>query len=125
MLRAVEQAYRTHGAPPLVLVVPQAEANPEVRVGEFTLRVMENELSVDGRRIALCKSESDLLYVLLTRADEVVPFDELRAILRPQPKTKRGSLAVHIHALRRKIEADRHRPRHLLTIRFRGYTFRP
>jgi len=124
MLRAVERAYRVHGALPLVLVVPQAEANPQVRCGRFELRVMENVLTVDERPIALTQSESDLLYVLMSRADDVVPFREMRGYLRPA-KTKKGSLAVHIHALRRKIESDLSRPRHIVTIRLRGYTFRP
>ena len=97
----------------------------EVRAGHFTLHVLENELRIGERTVRLRRAESDLLYLLLARAGKVVPFDALRGCL-PRPKTSRkGSLAVHIHSLRSKIETDPTRPRHLITIRERGYLLKP
>lgn len=86
---------------------------------------MENAVWIDGVRVELSRTEADILFVLMTNARRVVPFARLREeLLRPNQRG-RGSLAVHVHHLRDKIETSAGRPRHIVTIRGRGYRFQP
>jgi DNA-binding response OmpR family regulator len=86
---------------------------------------IENVVTIGERRVALARTEGDLLYTLMINAPRTVPFRELReSILRPDGRA-RSTLAVHVRYLREKIEPDPSRPRHILTSRRRGYRFQP
>jgi two-component system response regulator RegX3 len=95
------------------------------RVGELELDADRREVRVDGAPIDLTPREFDLLEYLMARSPAVVTRGELIAEIwdrnwdRPQQ-----TLDVHIAQLRRKLEADPHRPRHLHTLRGVGYQVR-
>ena len=125
VLRAIERFRRGQTRAPIVLVVTQSSVAPEIRRGGFVLRPMDNKLEVDGREIVLQRAEADLLHALMSHAGRIVTFGALKEkILRPA-RSARGSLAVHIRYLRQKIEPEPSRPRHIVTVRARGYRFQP
>jgi two-component system response regulator RegX3 len=92
--------------------------------GPVELDPERHEVIVRGESAAMTPKEFDLLELFLTRKgrlltrqyliDEVWGMDYVG-------DTK--TLDVHVKRLRQKIEEDRHRPRHLLTVRGLGYKF--
>ncbi len=109
---------------PVILVVDSQALDGEIILGDFHLRPMQNVLHLRERTIALHKIEADILGALMAHSGEVVTFERLREILQRPHGTTRGSVAVHICMLRQKIEETPGRPRHLMTVRGRGYCFR-
>lgn len=110
---------------PVILVVDDKALDGEIVVGDFHLRPMQNVLQLRERTIALHKIEADILGALMSHAGEAVSFEHLRQILQRPHGTSRGSVAVHICKLRQKFEEAPGQPRHLVTVRGRGYCFRP
>lgn len=102
-------------------------AQPQVlRMGGWSLdtgsRAVERP---DGERIVLTRGEFELLLALIERPDRVLSRSELLARI-----THRGDVPnertvdVLVGRLRRKIEPDPGRPRHLRTRHGQGYVFR-
>lgn len=110
---------------PVILVVDAEALDGEIAIGDFHLRPLQNVLQLRERTIVLHKIEADILGALMSHAGEAVTFEHLRRILQRPHGTSRGSVAVHICKLRQKIEEAPGRPRHLVTVRGRGYCFRP
>lgn len=94
-----------------------------MRVGAFSFSVRAKMLVHETSRITLSKMEADILLALMVASPRVVSFQELRGTL-DRPPTSRRALAVHICALRQKVESYPRWPYHLKTIRGRGYLFR-
>jgi Transcriptional regulatory protein, C terminal len=88
--------------------------------------VERHTVSVDGAQIQLRLKEFELLEMLLRNAGRVLTRTQL--IERVWGADYIGStktLDVHLTRLRTKIELDPGGPRHLVTVRGRGYKFEP
>lgn len=91
---------------------------------------LSDGLSVDlvGRRavlgdreVALTPTETKILSVLMRRLGHTVSNEYLLSRVWPLEEVFEDSLRVHVHRLRRKIEADAGSPHRLLTDRGLGY----
>jgi DNA-binding response OmpR family regulator len=82
-----------------------------------------NRIIVNGKSMGLTPTESILLHVLLRNAGRVVENRMLIARVWPQEDVYEDTLRVHMHRLRRKLEADSHHPHYIRTERGIGYMF--
>ncbi|MCU0464664.1 MAG: response regulator transcription factor [Anaerolineae bacterium] len=82
-----------------------------------------NRVVLDGKSISLTPTESILLHVLLRNAGRVVENRMLIARVWPDEDVFEDTLRVHMHRLRRKLEADSHHPHYIRTERGVGYMF--
>lgn len=83
-----------------------------------------NRVTVNGKNLSLTPTESILLHVLLRNAGRVVENRLLIARVWPsEPDIGEDTLRVHMHRLRRKLEADSHHPHYIRTERGIGYMF--
>lgn len=99
-----------------------------IRAGAISLDAHSLTVSLPGhRRKRLTPSEMQALRVLMLRAPSVVSRQELSAqIFGVEAAYDSAQLiAVYINRLRRKIERDAARPRHIITVRGSGYRFEP
>ncbi len=97
---------------------------PAIRI-DALLRVdfAHNRALVAGRTVRLTPTESVLLNVLIRHAPRVVQNNALLARVWPAEEVYEDTLRVHMHRLRRKLEADPHHPRYIRTERGVGYRF--
>ena len=82
-----------------------------------------NRVIVGGKSAGLTPTESILLHVLLRNAGRVVENRMLIARVWPSEDVYEDTLRVHMHRLRRKLEADSHHPHYIRTERGVGYMF--
>ena len=82
-----------------------------------------NRIVVNGKAYGLTPTESILLHVLLRNAGRVVENRLLIARVWPSEEVYEDTLRVHMHRLRRKLEADSHHPHYIRTERGIGYMF--
>lgn len=87
------------------------EVNPDTRV-----------VTKAGQDVALTPKEFDLLVALIQREGKVATRDELlREVWNYRGPVESRTVDTHMSELRRKLEEDPSRPRHLLTVRKVGY----
>ncbi len=105
------------------------------RIGDFAYTLapviqVDDRLAVDfanqtvyieGRAVSLTPTETKLLYVLMRNAGQAVSTDFLLRRIWPLDEVYEDTLRVHVHRLRRKLEADPSRPRYIVTERGIGY----
>jgi two-component system KDP operon response regulator KdpE len=113
---------------------PQTIDSP-VELGRFTVdlaarTVRRTEGGADdepeGRRVHLTPNEWRMLEALLRRPGMLVTPTELLVAMRGDPEhTDRSYLRIYMQQLRRKLETNPSRPRHLLTEPSLGYRFLP
>ncbi len=80
----------------------------------------------NGELISLSPTEFDMLDYLVSNGDRVVSASELiRAVqgYEMDEMDARPIVRVNVRRLRQKIEEDTANPRHILTVRSRGYRF--
>ncbi len=82
-----------------------------------------NRIVLSGKNVTLTPTESILLHVLLKNAGRVVENRMLIARVWPNEDVYEDTLRVHMHRLRRKLEADSHHPHYIRTERSVGYMF--
>jgi len=82
-----------------------------------------NRVVMDAKSVSLTPTESILLHVLLRNAGRVVENRMLIARVWPDEDVYEDTLRVHMHRLRRKLEADSHHPHYIRTERGVGYMF--
>jgi two-component system, OmpR family, KDP operon response regulator KdpE len=102
-------------------------SNPEpVKVGLAIVDLAAHRVTRDGADIRLTPTEWHLLERLIGQPDKLLTARDLLTGLRAGPTDEHGSyLRVYMSQLRRKLEPDPTRPRHLLTEPGLGYRFRP
>ncbi|HSL67021.1 MAG TPA: response regulator transcription factor, partial [Actinomycetota bacterium] len=92
--------------------------------GPIELDPERHEVLVRGESVPMTPKEFELLELFLTRKGRLLTrqylIDEAWG---PDYVGDTKTLDVHVKRLRQKIEEDRHRPRHLLTVRGLGYKF--
>ncbi len=97
---------------------------PVIRIdAQLSIDLAQNRAFVSGRTIRLTPTEAVLLHVLLRHAPRVVQNHALLARVWPAEEVYEDTLRVHMHRLRRKLEADSHHPRYIRTERGVGYRF--
>jgi two-component system KDP operon response regulator KdpE len=102
-----------------------APAEPVVTTDDFTVDLGAGRVTAaDGSDIRLTPTEWHLLEVLVRHAGRVVDHRRLLTeVWGPAYADQTNYLRVYMATLRRKLEADAARPRHLLTESGRGYRF--
>ncbi|MDQ2588736.1 response regulator [Saccharothrix yanglingensis] len=99
---------------------------PPVSAASFTADLAAKKIHRDGGEVHLTPTEWGLLEALVRAGGEVVSaHDLLVAVWGPAYTDATHYLRVYLAQLRRKLEPDPARPRHLLTEPGRGYRFRP
>ncbi|MCY3778979.1 MAG: response regulator transcription factor [Chloroflexi bacterium] len=99
-------------------------AEPVIRVDALlSIDFAQNRVFVAGRAIRLTPTESVLLNILIRHAPRVVQNNALLARVWPAGEVYEDTLRVHMHRLRRKLEADARHPRYIRTERGVGYRF--
>jgi DNA-binding response OmpR family regulator len=96
-----------------------------IAIGEIVLDPSRQQLTVRGSEVALAPKEFALLRVLMENQGRVVTRQTLLdKVWGYDFDGEQQTVSVHIRWLREKIELDSARPRHILTVRSRGYMFR-
>jgi DNA-binding response OmpR family regulator len=101
-----------------------AEAAPvrSERVGRVTVHFDRFELETEEGAVRLTTREIGLLRALIDREGEVVERGALlEQVWGLRPDTRTRVIDTFIHRLRRYVEDDPSRPRHIVSVRGRGY----
>ncbi|GAB4526835.1 MAG: response regulator transcription factor [Anaerolineae bacterium] len=99
-------------------------SEPVIQVDEYlSIDFAHNRIILGGKSMGLTPTESILLHVLLRNAGRVVENRMLIARVWPGEDVGEDTLRVHMHRLRRKMEADSHHPHYIRTERGIGYMF--
>lgn len=94
----------------------------EVEFGDFMFDFDREELTQNGRIINLTTGELDLLKVLAAAPGTIFSRDELMKRLNLEGESR--TIDVQMTRLRRKIEENPKFPRHLQTVRNKGYVLK-
>lgn len=99
-------------------------SEPIIEIDEhLSIDFAHNRIILGGKSVGLTPTESILLHVLLRNATRVVENRMLIARVWPNEEVFEDTLRVHMHRLRRKLEADSHHPHYIRTERGVGYMF--
>jgi len=97
-----------------------------VETDEFTVDLAAKKVQRHGRDVRLTPTEWHLLEVLVRNPGRLLSRRRLIAeVWGAESDTTAGNLRVYMGQLRRKLEEDPHRPRHLLNEPGMGYRFEP
>jgi DNA-binding response OmpR family regulator len=123
--QAVEEAFYRRKK---LLEAKEAEASEHLlRRGPFTVDLGSHTAALDDKPLDLSAREMLLLAHLMQNAPQVVPAKDLVAVVRdyrPEHNYEaREIIKWYIHRLRKKVEPDPSRPRHILNVRGVGYRF--
>ncbi|MDX3656323.1 response regulator [Streptomyces sp. ID05-26A] len=100
------------------------EDEPIVKTGSFTVDLAAKRVLRDGAEVHLTPTEWGLLEVLARNAGKLVAQKQLlRDVWGPAYEKETHYLRVYLAQLRRKLEPEPARPRHLLTEPGMGYRF--
>ena len=102
-----------------------AEDRPVVEAGSFSVDLAAKEVrGADGRAVRLTPTEWHILEILAANAGKLVSQRQLlQQVWGPSYETETNYLRVYLAQLRRKLEIDPSRPRHLITEPGMGYRF--
>jgi two-component system, OmpR family, KDP operon response regulator KdpE len=99
---------------------------PAVTIGSFTVDFTTKTVTGGSKTVRLTPTEWRLLEVLVRNTGKLVGQPQLlRELWGPGYETQTNYLRVYMAQLRRKLEPDPSRPRHLLTEPGLGYRFQP
>ncbi len=103
-----------------------AEARDEsITAGDITIDPARQRLVVRGRDVALAPKEFRLLHVLMENRGRIVARQMLlEKVWGYDFEGEHQTISVHVRWLREKVEIDPNNPRHIVTVRSRGYMFR-
>jgi two-component system, OmpR family, KDP operon response regulator KdpE len=100
------------------------EENAVVTTEAFTVDLAAKKASRRGEDVRLTPTEWHVLEVLVRNEGRLVSQQQLlREVWGPSYANETGYLRVYLAQLRRKLEADPSRPRHLITEPGMGYRF--
>ncbi|GAA3584482.1 response regulator [Amycolatopsis ultiminotia] len=95
-----------------------------VDTGSFTVDLAAKRVRRDGREVHLTKTEWGVLEMLVRNRGRLVAQKQLlHEVWGPSYQTESHYLRVYLAQLRRKLEPEPSRPRHLLTEPGMGYRF--
>jgi two-component system KDP operon response regulator KdpE len=99
---------------------------PTIITDDFTIDLTAGRVTAAGHDVRLTPTEWHLLEVLARHPGQVVDHARLLTeVWGPAYREQTNYLRVYVATLRRKLEPDAARPRHLLTEAGRGYRFEP
>jgi two-component system KDP operon response regulator KdpE len=103
------------------------EATPELQVGEVTIDLLNKTAThVDGSPVRLTPTEWHVLELLVRNPGMLISQQQLLTdVWGPTYINETHYLRQYLAQLRRKLEPDPSRPRHLLTEPGMGYRFQP
>ena len=102
------------------------EEQPVVQIGDATVDLAARRVTAPGGDVRLTPTEWHLLEVLVRHPGKLLSQRQLLAeVWGPGYETAQGNLRVYMAQLRRKLEPDPSRPRHLLNEPGMGYRFEP
>ena len=102
-----------------------ADQEPVFEVDGLAVDLAHRRVTVEGRPAALTPTEYDILRILVQHAGKVLTHQQLiHTVWGPGFEAEAHLLRVNVSNLRRKIEPDPSRPRHLLTEPGVGYRLR-
>lgn len=102
----------------------QASASLVMTVGPITLDPLRQEVLRDESTVKMTPTESRLLHLLMTHTGHVLTPGIISSRMWGHAEGgNTGLIKTHMHHLRQKVERDAKRPRHILTVPGRGYTF--
>lgn len=100
------------------------EGLKEFRFGDVTVHFDRFEVETPGETVRLTTREIGLLRALIEREGEAVPRGELlETVWGLRPDTQTRVVDSFIVRLRRYVEQDPSRPRHIVSVRGHGYRF--
>jgi two-component system KDP operon response regulator KdpE len=100
------------------------EEDAVVTTDEFTVDLAAKKATRGGADVRLTPTEWHVLEVLVRNSGRLVSQQQLlREVWGPSYANETGYLRVYLAQLRRKLEADPSRPRHLITEPGMGYRF--
>jgi two-component system KDP operon response regulator KdpE len=106
--------------------IPGTDEEPVVRVGAATVDLAGRRVTVAGADVRLTPTEWHLLEVLVRHPGKLLSQRQLLTeVWGPGYETAQGNLRVYMAQLRRKLEPDPSRPRHLINEPGMGYRFEP
>jgi len=92
--------------------------------GDLTIDFRRCELTKGNQPVAVTAVELKLLRTLLAHQGDVLTIDQLNeAVWGSDVFVSNRVVYTHMNNLRKKIEDEPHRPRHLITVRGVGYRF--
>ncbi len=102
------------------------EARDEaITIGDISIDRSRQRLVVRDQVVALAPKEFRLLYVLMENKGRIVTRQMLlEKVWGYDFEGEHQTISVHVRWLREKIEVDPNNPRHIITVRSRGYMFR-
>ncbi|MFI5609293.1 response regulator [Amycolatopsis sp. NPDC051903] len=99
-------------------------AEAVVDTGSFTIDLAAKKVRRDGKEVHLTKTEWGVLELLVRNRGRLVAQKQLlHEVWGPSYETESHYLRVYLAQLRRKLEPEPSRPRHLLTEPGMGYRF--
>ncbi|QHK19063.1 response regulator [Pseudarthrobacter psychrotolerans] len=106
--------------------VPEPASVPTVAASSFTVDLSRRQVTRDGDVVRLTPTEWNILELLVRNPARLVTQQQLLLqVWGPAYQTEANYLRVYMAQLRRKLEADPGKPRHLLTEPGVGYRFMP
>jgi two-component system KDP operon response regulator KdpE len=104
--------------------MPEEDIDPVVVTDAFTVDLARKKVIRDGEEVRLTPTEWGMLEVLVRAGGRLVPQRQLlQEVWGPSYRTETNYLRVYAAQLRRKLEPDPTRPRHILTEAGMGYRF--
>ena len=120
LLARLRVAGRRSGSPEAV------ESGPAIDVGDFEVDLANRKVTRAGEPVRLTPREWAILELLARNPGRLITQQQmLRKVWGPGYENETHYLRVYMGQLRRKLEADPARPRHLLTEAGMGYRFEP
>jgi two-component system response regulator RegX3 len=123
-MRELVSRVRAHLRRAEMAMVSAAPTPGSLAGGPVELDAERHEVFVRGQTVPMTPKEFELLELFLMRKGRLLTrqylIDEVWGI---DYVGDTKTLDVHVKRLRQKIEEDRHRPRHLVTVRGLGYKF--
>ena len=105
-------------------VVPNTTAQPVVRTDTFTVDLADRRVTTEDGEIRLTPTEWHVLEVLIRHSGKLVGQKQLlQEVWGPSYESETNYLRVYMAQLRRQLERNPARPRHLLTEPGIGYRF--
>ena len=103
---------------------PARGADPVFRAGSLEVNLERRQVQVDGKEVHLRPTEYELLKAFIAHPNKVLTHRWLlQNVWGPEYGTEGHYLHVYVAGLRRKLEPDPQRPRHLITEPGVGYRF--
>ncbi len=105
--------------------VDHDQRDEAITIGEISIDRSRQRLVVRGDVVALAPKEFRLLHVLMENRGRIVTRQMLlEKVWGYDFEGEHQTISVHVRWLREKIEVDPNNPRHIITVRSRGYMFR-